>query len=123
MEYSNESIPSRPGTADLADALTTVGKYAKTSKYKFANWNIKLPKTSTKLPDSAFKNLSRAAQFFREGRYSLQDIKDIQEKARKAAEVADKANKDLGGIGKTANEAKKNLDKLLEKVPGKGTSR
>ena len=116
------TIPPSPGTDDLIKAMTVVGKHVKDSKFRFSNWNIKIPKDTYQFRERDFRKLSRAAQFFREGYYSLDDIKDIQEKGKKAAEAADKAKKDVGSIGKTANEVKKNLDKVLEKVPGKGSA-
>ena len=38
------TIPPSPGTDDLIKAMTVVGKHVKDSKFRFSNWNIKIPK-------------------------------------------------------------------------------
>ncbi|MDF2388825.1 hypothetical protein JMG10_45855, partial [Nostoc ellipsosporum NOK] len=113
------SVPSSPGSADLAKAMNVVGKNIKTSKFKFANWNVKMGKYDTKLPDKAFKDLSRAARFYREGYYTPQQIKEIQNKAKEAADKAKEVTKEVGKVKKTVDKIKKPFDKFLEKIPGK----
>jgi hypothetical protein len=100
------SIPSNPSTKGLADCLTTVGKHVKTSKYKFYDWNIKTPISSQKLPESEFKKLSRAAQFFREGHYTTEQIAEIQKNA-KAAKEAEKAAKEASKLAKETSKIAK----------------
>lgn len=107
------TIPSAPGTVDLAKNIikihTNVKSY-RTSLTKTINWNLKVGK-GTKLPDAAFKKLSRAAQFFREGHYSLEDIKKIQEEGKKVADVGKKAKE-------VADAGKKVQDAILKNIPG-----
>ncbi|WP_029632676.1 hypothetical protein [[Scytonema hofmanni] UTEX B 1581] len=133
-------VPPSPATkALLEQGLNVVGRVVKTSKYKFADWNIKLPKGTTKLPDAEFKKLSRAATFFREGYFTTQDIKKIQTEARlakeaqKAAKEATKLAKEstklakeskklLDKTKKVAEDSKKVIDTVLKKVPGANTA-
>lgn len=108
-------VPPSPATkALLNQGLNVVGRVCQSSKYKFANWNIKLPKDMTKNPESEFRKLSRAAQFFREGYYSLEDIKKIQADARLAKEAEKKAKE----ATKLAKESKTLWDKFLSKAKG-----
>jgi hypothetical protein len=104
-------VPSSPATKTLEESLNVVGKIVKTSKYKFADWNIKLPTGTTKLPDAEFKKLSRAAQFFREGYYTTEDIKKIQDTAKEAKTKVKEAEK-------LAKESKNLWDKFLSKAKG-----
>ena len=107
------SVPSAPATKALADGLATVGGYVKTSKYKFADWNLKAPSPTTKLPDSEFIKLSRAAQFFREGHFTTEDIKKVQDTAKEAKTKVKETEK-------LAKESKNLWDKFLSKVKGGG---
>ncbi|AFZ24778.1 hypothetical protein Cylst_2572 [Cylindrospermum stagnale PCC 7417] len=112
------TIPSTPASADLAKGLTNLSKnFGRRSPYRFSNWNIKnLPNPGTKLPDSAFKKLGRAANFFREGHYTLDQIKEIQKNGKKVKETADRVAKESGNM-------KKLWDALLDpfkKVGGQG---
>jgi len=104
-------VPSSPATKTLEESLNVVGKIAKTSKYKFADWNIKLPTGTTKLPDAEFKKLSRAATFFREGHYTREDIKKIQDTAKEAKSQVKEAEK-------LAKDSKNLWDKFLSKAKG-----
>ncbi len=105
-------VPPSPATKALLDqGLNVIGRVAKSSKYKFADWNGKLPKGTTKLPDSEFKKLSRAAQFFREGHFTTEDIKKIQDTARTAKDKVKEAEK-------LAKESKSLWDKFLSKAKG-----
>ncbi|WP_029635979.1 collagen-like protein [[Scytonema hofmanni] UTEX B 1581] len=104
-------VPSSPATKSLQESLNVVGKVVKTSKYKFADWNIKLPKGTTKLPEAEFKKLSRAATFFREGHFTTEDIKKVQDTAREAKSKVKEAEK-------LAKESKNLWDKFLSKAKG-----
>jgi hypothetical protein len=107
-------VPPSPATKLLLEqGLNVVGKVVKTSKYKFADWNIKLPKGTTKLPEAEFKKLSRAATFFREGHYTREDIKKIQDAAKEAKSKVKEAEK-------LAKESKNLWDKFLSKTKGIG---
>ena len=107
-------VPPSPATKLLLEqGLNVVGKVVKTSKYKFYDWNLKLPKGTTKLPEAEFKKLSRAATFFREGHYTTEDIKKIQDAAKEAkSKVKD--------VEKVAKESKNLWDKFLSKTKGIG---
>ncbi len=104
-------VPSSPATKSLQESLNVVGKVVKTSKNKFGDWNIKLPKGTTKIPDAEFKKLSRAATFFREGHYTREDIKKIQDTAKVAKDKVKEAEK-------LAKESKNLWDKFLSKAKG-----
>ena len=124
------SVPNSPGSVDLARSMNIIGKNIKTSKFRFYNWNVKMGKYDTKLPDKAFKDLARAAKFYREGFYSPQQIKEMQTNAKKAVDNAKKvaddlknANKEVGKVKKVVNDTKKVIDKFLEKIPGKDSAK
>ena len=105
-------IPNNPSSQDLASSMTRVGKSVKTYRVSLTgsmNWRGKIG-TQT-IPNSAFKKLSRAAQFFREGYYSLEDIKQIKDQGNKVKDVANAAKQSTTKLEK--------INKLLfKKVPG-----